>query len=237
MDEDIVRLGKKLLILCVFTQRFLLLIKFYSTKFLLHKVFIFVLSCIICYFCVYLSYIHISGLDILSEHISRDITNMNPVDGDNNPGNVTNASGSNQSGGPNPGGGPRWRPYHYLPNVREDGNSYPVDNPSPALVLETYDPANNIPVQNDRQLGVLIDYRYHNQVRPLGYSRWNVATTFPSDSMVDKIAKERLLAHIYDHRSELPSAYAELDMRSGTPKWHSVKITSYLINSLNNSNN
>jgi hypothetical protein len=71
----------------------------------------------------------------------------------------------------------------------------------------------------------------------MGYSNWRISNVFPSDSIVDRIAKERLLAHIYDHRSELSSAYAQMDMLSGIPKWESVKITSYLITSLNYSNN
>jgi hypothetical protein len=33
--------------------------------------------------------------------------------------------------------------------------------------------------------------------------------------MVDRIAKERLFAHIYDHRSELPSAYRQLNILGG----------------------
>jgi hypothetical protein len=36
--------------------------------------------------------------------------------------------------------------------------------------------------------------------------------------MVDRIAKERLLAHIYDHRSELPSAYTQMNILNGRPK-------------------
>lgn len=149
--------------------------------------------------------------------------------GPNNPG-----GGNNSGGGNNPGG---WSPFHYVPGVREDGTFYPVDSPSPSLVLQTYNPAGDVPVKNDKELGVLIDFRYHHGVRAMGYSNWRISNVFPSDSMVDRIAKERLLAHIYDHRSELSSAYAQMDMLSGRPKWESVKITSYLITSLNYSNN
>ena len=201
---------------------------------MLYKAFIFLL-CILCCFYVY-SYIDTCTLNIFFSDLNTDITNMNPAGENNDSGSGVNASGNNASGSPNPGGKPGWSPYHYFPSVREDGQSYPENNPSPSLVLETYDPTGNIPVQNDKQLGVLIDYRFNNGVRALSYSRWNISETFPSDSIVDKIAREKLFAHIYDHRSELPSAYAQLDIRSGTPKWDSVKVSSFLINSLNNSN-
>jgi hypothetical protein len=189
---------------------------------------------------------NITSLDVLSEHINTDSLNMNPFGGDNSPGSGgttprANQSGgttprANQGGGPNPGP-PGWRPYAYLAHIREDGGSYPMNNTSPASVLQTYDPAGSLPVQSDRQLGVLIDYRFEHYVRAMGYSNWNVANIFPSNSMTDEIAKQRLFGHIFDHKSELASAYEQMDMLSGTPKWHAVKVTSYLINSLNNSNN
>ncbi len=176
------------------TKWFNLLNKYYITKYFLYKILIVVLLCIIYCFYVYFN------LDILSSHISTDILNMRPEGGGNNPGSGFNSPGNNPNGSPNPGGGPGWRPYHYLPGIREHGERYPVDNPSPALVLETYNPADHIPAQSDKQLGVLIDYRFVHQVRSMGYINWNILNIFPSDSMVDKIAKERLLAHIYDHR-------------------------------------
>lgn len=112
-----------------------------------------------------------------------------------------------------------------------------MSNSSPVSVLETYDPTGHIPPQNDKQLGVLMDYIFEHKVRSMAYAQWNVGNTFPSDSLVDNTARARLLAHIFDHRSVLPTAYKQLDIQSGTPKWNSVKITSYIINSLNNSNN
>lgn len=144
-------------------------------------------------------------------------------------------SGGAEGGSSNPGGGPQWRPYHY-PSIREDGQRYETPNPSPASVLETYDPTGHIPPQNDKQLGVLMDYRFAHNVRPLGYDCWKVSYTFPSNSLVDSTAKQRLFAHIFENRSTLPTAYRELDIGSGTPKWEKVTITSYLINSLNHSN-
>lgn len=231
MDEDIVRVCKKL-------QRYMGTrfnpIQLYL-KFLLYRNFIFVLFRICIYLYISFKYGDIPNTEVLSVHLNTDIVNMNPVGGDN-PGGGTNVPGSNQSGGSNPGGGSGWRPFHYSSNVREDGNSY-TSGASPSLVLQTYDPKGNIPVQNDRQLGVLIDYRFNNGVKSLSYDQWNIANTLPSDSMVDKIAREKLLAHIFDHRSVLPTAYRQLNFIDGTPKWNSVKVTSYLINSLNNSSN
>lgn len=169
---------------------------------------------------------------------------MSPAGGDNDPtdggdqGKGLNPESGGDSGkGPNPGGRPKWRPYEYMANVREDGQKYPMPSSSPASVLETYDPTGHIPPQNDKQLGVLVDYIFNHRVRSMGYDQWNVWNIFPSDSLVDKTARARLLAHIYDNKSVLPTAYKELDLKSGIPKWNSVRVTSYLINSLNNSNN
>lgn len=184
-------------------------------------------------FDIYFSYLHICSLDKSSADINTDILNMNSGGGGNYPG--SSNSGGDQGGSPNPGGGPEWRPYHYAP-IKEDGQRYETPNASPVSILETYDPTGNIPPQNDRQLGVLIEYRFEHNVRSLGYNNWNVSNTLPSNSLVDNIAKQRLLAHIFEHRSDLPTAYKELDFSSGTPKWNSVTITSYLINSLYNSN-
>lgn len=179
----------------------------------------------------------------ISVDINTDILKAIPSEG-NNPGggssggNESGGPGSDPSGGPNPGGGPDWHPFQYQDTVREDGWRYDAHhNTSTVSVLQTYDPAGDVPVQNDKELGVLLDYRFTHQIRGLGYSHWNIAKTFSSDNMVDHTAKQRLLAHIYDHRSRLPTAYGQLDLRNGSPKWGSVKITSVLINSLNHSNN
>lgn len=177
---------------------------------------------------------YIFSLDVLHAHLNIDITYMNSAGGGNNP--VSgNSFGSSPSGSPNPGGGPGWEPFQYQANVREDGERYP-DNASPSLVLETYNPTGDIPVQNDKQLGVLLDYRFAHEVRPMGYNNWKISKAFPSNSIIDRMARERLLAHIYTYRSRLPTAYRQLDLRSGTPKWGSVDVSSYIIASLNNSN-
>jgi hypothetical protein len=84
-----------------------------------------------------------TSLDTLLDNINND-TNMNPLGESNSPGNRPN-----QTGGSNSGGG---------------------YNPSPRLIIETYKPAGSIPVQNDKELGVLIAYRYNHGVRALGYS-------------------------------------------------------------------
>ena len=96
--------------------------------------------------------------------------------GPNNPG-----GGNNSGGGNNPGG---WSPFHYVPGVREDGSFYSVDSPSPSLVLQNYNPAGDVPVKSDKELGVLIDFRYHHGVRAMGYRNWRISNVFPSDSMV-----------------------------------------------------
>jgi len=139
--------------------------------------------------------------------------------------------------GDNPGGGgPQWQPYQYHSHIREDGRSYPTNNIPPSTVLQTYDPAGNIPPQNDREVGVLMQYRFNHNVRSLGYNNFTVSNTFNGDGIVDRMARERLLQHILGYRSRLPTAYRELDVYSDTPRWDRVRITSFLINSLYNSN-
>lgn len=177
------------------------------------------------------------NLDIWSADIDTDILNVKP--GSGYEGNYPEGGnpGGDQGGNTNPGGGPQkpqWQPFKYSPYVKEDGQPYPQDT-SPASVLETYNPTSNIPPQNDKELGVLIDYRFAHYVRRLGYSKWNVSKIFPSNGIIDSIAKQMLLAHIFEHKSDLPTAYSQLDLKSGTPKWDNVKVTSFLINSLNNS--
>ena len=208
------------------------------------------------FFIIFIYFISIGFFCILSADMFTEIINMDsgspmgtgsgggsPMDtgggaGSPTPGSPTPTPGSpTPTPTPNPGSGPGWQPFHYSPDVRDDGQSYPSDNPSPGLVTNTYSPIGLVPVRNDKELGVLIDYRFNDSVRPLGYKYWNIANIFPTECLIDKIARERLLAHIYEHRTEIPAAYAQLDMLSGTPRWNNVKVTSFLINSLNNSNN
>jgi hypothetical protein len=182
----------------------------------------------------------IYNLEILSGNLNTEILSMDSGAGGSTSGGSTSGGGGFSSGsnpGGSPGGGPGWKPFHYLPMVREDGERY-SDDVNPAAVLNTYDPAGDTPVRNDKELGILIDYRFHHIVKPLGYHNWNISEIFPSDSVVDKMARARLLGHIYDNKSILLSAYKESGMSSGIPpKWASVKVTSFIINSLNHSNN
>lgn len=153
--------------------------------------------------------------------------------GNNMPGGSNNGGNSGGGGGP----GPLWQPFQYQPNVREDGRYYPPNPIPPSSVITTYNPTGNIPPQNDRELGVLLQYRFDHNVRSLGYNEWNISNAFPSNSMIDRTARARLLNHIIDHPSALASSYRQMDIRVDTPRWNRVKITSHLINSLHNSNN
>jgi hypothetical protein len=153
-----------------------------------------------------------------------------------------NSGGGNNGGGhghgTNPGGGPsnNWQPATYKNLSKETGEPYYSSYPDPASVLQTYNPADNTPPVNDKQLGSLMDYRFETQVRGLGYNRWDVKHTFPSNSLTDKTARARLLSHILTHSADIPSAYHQIDISSDIPRWDKVKITSFLINSLNRSN-
>lgn len=152
--------------------------------------------------------------------------------GNNLPGGGDN--GGNNPGGPNPNDG--WTPHNYQYQRKQNGSHYTSRYIDPSTVLSTYNPAEDNPPQSDRELSVLLDYRFSTRVRDLGYENWNVQNAFPSDSITDKIAKARLFNHIYDHRADLPIAYRQMDARSQdvTP-WDRVEISSFLINSLNRS--
>lgn len=163
---------------------------------------------------------------------------MDPGDGSGN-GNFFGGgnNGGNNAGGNNGGGpGPQWQPYQYQSHIREDGRSYPTNNIPPSTVIQTYDPAGNIPPRNDREVGILLQYRFDHHVRLLGYNHLTVSSAFYGNGMVDRIARQRLLQHILHYRSRLPSAYNQMDVNSDMPRWDRVRITSYLINSLYNSN-
>ena len=162
------------------------------------------------------------------------------MDSGNNPGGNNSSGGGNNGSGPGggPGGGPRfnWQPHNYVNLPKENGSRYtPLPTP-PSSVVDTYDPRGTIPPASDKQLGVLMDYRFAHNVRSTGFNNWDVSHTFPSNSMVDRISRARLLNHIIKYKSDIPSAFNQLDVSLDTPKWERVRITSFLINSLNHSN-
>ena len=159
------------------------------------------------------------------------------MDSGNNPGGNNSSGGGNGIGpGGGPGGGPNWQPHNYVDLPKENGSrNTPLPTP-PSSVLNTYDPTGNIPPASDKQLGVLMDYRFAHNVRATGFNNWDVSHTFPSNSMVDRISRARLLNHIIKYKADIPSAFNQLDVSLDTPKWDRVRITSFLINSLNHSN-
>jgi len=185
-------------------------------------------------------------MDVWSIDLNIDILNVNGESGNNagggNYGGDQNSSSGSNTQGPQGPEGPRrprgpqdWRPFHYPDYApRENGRHYPADSASPMTILQTFNPESGLPPQNDKQLGVLLDYRFHC-IRDWGYYEWNVKNIFPNDDLVDRISRERIIAHIHDFQRDLPTAYKQLDMASGTPKLHKVEVTSYLINSLNHS--
>ena len=125
-----------------------------------------------------------------------------------------------------------WKPFDYGANVREDGRLFAREATIEA-VLATYNPRSGIPPMNERQLGVLIDYRFENGLREQGFHNWTVDKLFPYDNLVDRTARERLFAHIFNERRTLVTAYREMVAGSGGPQWNNVRVTTYIINSLN----
>lgn len=125
-----------------------------------------------------------------------------------------------------------WKPFDYGPNVREDGRMYNRQS-SIDDVIATYNPRSGIPPMSEKQLGVLVDYRFENGLREQGFNNWTVDKLFPYNNLVDKTARERLFTHIYNERASLVTAYREMNIGSGAPQWKNVRVTAYLINSLN----
>ena len=155
--------------------------------------------------------------------------------GDNSGGNNLSGGGSGNNG-TNPGGDPNWKPFSYEHLPKENKSRYSSSYIQPSSVLETYNPAADMPAQTDRELSLLLDYKFSTKVRELGYNNWNIQNTFPSNSWTDRMAKSRLLNHIIKYKADLPSAFRQVDISTDVPKWNKVKVTSYLINSLNRSN-
>jgi hypothetical protein len=173
---------------------------------------------------------------VTNEHLEWNMLTMSSGDnsgGGNIPGNHNN----NSSGGGGNGGGSGWEPFDYSSTRKENGRPYRESLPSPAFIMYGYDPRGDVPPATDRQVGVLMDYRFGRFVRDLGYNHWNVANTFPSDSIIDKLARARLQSHILGNMRNIPSTYKEMDITKDNPSWDSVRITSHLINSLYHSNN
>ena len=156
--------------------------------------------------------------------------------GENSGGNNLPGGGGSGNNGSDPGGKPDWKPANYENLRKEDDSPYSSTYVQPSSVLETYNPADNNPPQTDKQLSVLIDYRFETRVRKLGFNNWNVHYIFPGNNMTDRIARARLLNHILKYKSDLPRSYRQLDVSSDVPRWKEVAVTSFLINSLNRSN-
>lgn len=175
----------------------------------------------------------------------------NIPDGSNNSGGVPNPNGggNNPGGGPNPNGADNawvaydpeannrpWRPFNYEHLYKENESRYSSTYVDPSTVLPNYDPAENKPPKNDRELSVLLDHRFSTQVRKLGYANWNVQKAFPSESSTDIAARCQLFCHIYEHQADLKTAFKQMDAGAVVTPWDKVEITSFLINSLNRSN-
>jgi hypothetical protein len=137
--------------------------------------------------------------------------------------------------GMNPGGKPPYKPYNYQHLHKENGSPYTSTYKDPSSVLEIYNPATNKPPQNDRELGILLGYKFNKDVRTLGYNNWTIKNTFPSNDFTDRISRAKLFNHIMKYRRDIPTAFNQVDISSDTPKWDQVMVTSFLVNSLNRS--
>jgi hypothetical protein len=106
-----------------------------------------------------------------------------------------------------------------------------------ASVLTTYNPEGDIPPKTDRELSVLLEYRFEHYIRKLGYNNWNVEKAFSGDSYVDRISRAKLYNHIFDNKEYIPKAYKQMEAKSESTPWDKVEITSHLICSLQRSKN
>ena len=107
------------------------------------------------------------------------------------------------------------------------------------IYTKPYNPLGNRPPMCDRQLGELIECKaqLYQIFVPSRYPDLRVGDVFNTDSIIDKIARERLLGHILDYKFILTSSYNELELNldTGYHKLYTVKITPLLIYSLKNS--
>nr|AFE02862.1 hypothetical protein AFUA_m0440 [Aspergillus fumigatus]AFE02882.1 hypothetical protein AFUD_m0440 [Aspergillus fumigatus]QUL58759.1 hypothetical protein [Aspergillus fumigatus] len=107
------------------------------------------------------------------------------------------------------------------------------------IYTKPYNPLGNRPPMCDRQLGELIECKaqLYQRFVPSRYPDLRVGDVFNTDSIIDKIARERLLGHILDYKFILTSSYNELELNldTGYHKLYTVKITPLLIYSLKNS--
>ena len=60
--------------------------------------------------------------------------------------------------------------------------------------------------------------QYRHDVRSLGYYNNTVSNIFNGDGIVDRMARERLLQHVIDNRSRLPTAYSQLNVFSDSSR-------------------
>ena len=101
---------------------------------------------------------------VTSEHYDWSILNMTSNGGPSDNG-FTNNNNNNSSGG-NGGGNPGWHPYEF--ERKENGRLHRMNMQDPSI---GYDHAGNIPPATNKQVGVLMQYRFDHYVRPLGFNQ------------------------------------------------------------------
>lgn len=244
MDEDIVRKSKKLLVCMLWfirVKNFIYIssniILFICQNYIIIWFFICIIASILSCFDFY--YLYLFSLDIWSGEINIDASTLNMSSGDSENysfGFGDGDPGNNQGGNTNPESGA-------IIGVddqnerrnRENMGHYRLHN----LQTEPYNPLGNRPPMCDRQLGELIECkaRLYQRFVPSRYPDLRVGDVFNTESIIDKIARERLLGHILDYKFILTSSYNELELNlnTGYHKLYSVKITPLLIYSLKNS--
>ena len=198
-------------------------------------------------------YLYLFSLDILSDEINVDASTLNinvsTFNIDVSTFNMSSGDegnyffgfgggdpGNNQGGNTNPEGGAIIGiDDQNKKRKKEDIWQYSIYD----IYTKPYNPLGNRPPMCDRQLGELIECKaqLYQRFVPSRYPDLRVGDVFNTDSIIDKIARERLLGHILDYKFILTSSYNELELNldTGYHKLYTVKITPLLIYSLKNS--
>lgn len=135
-------------------------------------------------------------------------------------GGSTGNSLSEAGGNPPAGGGGPNGPY-----VGENSNNLnQKDEISlPSTEVNQYNPSDNLPPQNKKDLYDLMRYKLQRRVDS-GFTGHSVSSIFGYDSTTNNIAKAMLYGHILDNKAELTTAYRQIGGVSN-PSWSLVNLS------------
>lgn len=191
--------------------------------------------------CFYLEFFNFLDSLILDTGHEDGLSTLNMNPGDNPGGSGWNSNplpgGGHPQAGPGGGplpGGPGGSGGHYPGGSNSGSLSQPWGDQN--ISSHEYDPSGSVPPANNHDLYRLILYKFTRSDLSGGGTA-TVTKLFGADTMVNKIAKELLYAHILDNKAVLHTAFEQLDPLNHPGKWSkvSISLTSPIVRSLRNS--